>query len=166
MLAETVGPKDYHRDDEWRDLVIEEFRLYLTKIIATAESAGTRVILVTPACNLRSCTPFKSEPDKSVSEEDRERFAELLETARQAHEQGRFSEALAAADEGLAIDQRHAEDIASQIIEDLMSTSGVATVDMPGLLPARIVGFTPTQALEGGFELGPDGSCQFLAALA
>ena len=53
-----------------------------------------------------------------------------------------------------AVDQRDAEDVSSQIVEDLCATTGMAAMDVPLLLPTRILGVEPTQSLQAGLELG------------
>ena len=61
ILDHTVGPQAYHRDDALRKNVIDHFRFNLGRMVGIAHSAGAKVILVTPAVNLRNCAPFKSE---------------------------------------------------------------------------------------------------------
>ncbi|HKQ37754.1 MAG TPA: tetratricopeptide repeat protein, partial [Verrucomicrobiae bacterium] len=61
ILDHTVGPQAYHRDDALRRSVIEHFRFNLRRMVNIAHSAGAKVMLVTPAVNLRECAPFKSE---------------------------------------------------------------------------------------------------------
>lgn len=67
ILDHTVGPQAYHRDDALRRNVIEHFRLNLTRMVDIAHSAGAKVMLVTPAVNLRNCAPFKSEHRAGIS---------------------------------------------------------------------------------------------------
>jgi hypothetical protein len=61
ILARSVGPQDYHRDDGFRDQVIAHYRFNMDRMLKMARSAGVEVILVTPASNLKDCSPFKSE---------------------------------------------------------------------------------------------------------
>ena len=50
-----------------------------------------------------------------------------------------------------AVNQCHAEDVSGQIIEDLLAATGMTAVDMPLLLPARIVGLEPTESFQASF---------------
>ena len=60
-LDHTVGPEDYHRDDAWASQVVAHFRLNLARMADIARAAGAGIVFVTPASNLKDCSPFKSE---------------------------------------------------------------------------------------------------------
>lgn len=107
-LDRSVGPADYHRDDELQGRVLEHYRTSLHRMIATAKDAGARVILVTPASNLGDCTPFKSEFREGLLEEDVARLRRLSAEATLAQDAGRPDEALQRLDDAVAIDDRHA----------------------------------------------------------
>ncbi len=82
ILANSVGPSDYRRDDAFHSGVIEHFRFNLKRMIRIAASAGARVVLITPASNLRDCSPFKSETGEDAAASARVR--ELLQAAEAA----------------------------------------------------------------------------------
>ena len=63
VLDRSVGPDDYHRDDEMREAVLDHFRISLTLMTHISARAQAASILVTPASNLGDFSPFKSEPD-------------------------------------------------------------------------------------------------------
>ncbi len=67
ILANSVGPSDYRRDDAFRKGVIEHFRFNLRRMLQIAASAGARAVLVVPASNLRDCSPFKSEDGQDAA---------------------------------------------------------------------------------------------------
>ena len=104
ILANSVGPSDYHRDDEFRRDVINHFRFNLNRMIGIAEDAGTRVVLVTPASNLEDCSPFKSDVSDGLTSEDATRIESLIQASETA---GTAAETLAHLDEALRIDPRH-----------------------------------------------------------
>lgn len=108
ILDDAVGPDAYTRDDEFRRQVIAHYRFNLGRMIRLARSAGARVILVVPASNLRNCSPFKSDPQAGMDEVQRVRLEELVEGTQQLMQAGRWRQALATADEALAIDRRFA----------------------------------------------------------
>lgn len=104
ILANSVGPSDYHRNDAFRSGVIEHFRFNLKRMIQIAESAGARVVLVTPASNLKDCGPFKSEIDDAVTAAEAARLRDLLGASDAANAP---AEALALLDQARRIDPRH-----------------------------------------------------------
>ena len=88
ILAHSVGPSSYTRNDEWRDDVIAHFRFNLERMIDIARSVDAEVILVTPAYNLKDSSPFKSDPS------DSNRDAGLhYRRGREFYDQGRYEEA-------------------------------------------------------------------------
>jgi tetratricopeptide (TPR) repeat protein len=108
-LDGSIGPDAYTRDDAFRAQVLRHYRFSLARIVDMARAAGAQAVLVTPASNLRSFSPFKSEHGASLGEGElrtRERLWNLAETARDA---GRWQDALAALDQAVAIDPRHAD---------------------------------------------------------
>ncbi len=109
ILERSLGPQEYHRDDELRPRVFDHYRYNLSRMIDIARSVGANVILVTPAANLRHCRPFKSEHGDGLDDADRENFKALYDEASDARAEGRWGEALAAIDRALAIDERHAD---------------------------------------------------------
>lgn len=108
-LDQSVGPEDYHRNDAWQEDVINHFRFNLRRMSHIARDAGARIIFVTPASNLRNCSPFKSEYLDTLSEADRKQHAEWLFSLQKLVEEARYEEALAAANALVEVDPRHAE---------------------------------------------------------
>ena len=114
VLAHSVGPSEYTRDDEWRGQVVEHFRFNLNRMVGRARSAGAGVVLVVPASNLKDCSPFKSEHTAGLSAGDAERFNALywqaLDDPAPDEQGGTGPEAaLAALDEAASIDDRYAD---------------------------------------------------------
>ncbi len=101
ILANSVGPSDYRRDDAFRSDVIRHFRFNLERMTAIAASAGADVVLIVPASNLKDCSPFKSEDggDAAVAAQSRR----LL---RESAAAGSPEEALALLDRALSGDPR------------------------------------------------------------
>ncbi len=119
VLAHSVGPSEYTRDDEWRRQVVEHFRFNLNRMVGSAQSAGARVLLVVPASNLKDCSPFKSEhaaglsavglSAAGLSADEPGRFETLYRKGIDAMNSGGTEAALAALEEAAAIDNRYAE---------------------------------------------------------
>ena len=108
VLDRSVGPADYTRDDTLKAQVLAHYRFNIARMADIAHSVGARVILVTPASNLRDFEPFKSEHRARLPEVDLRRWDLLFADARKAREEHRLEDALRLLDEAIAIDDRHA----------------------------------------------------------
>jgi len=108
ILERSLGPQEYHRDDRLRSQVFDHYRYNLSRMIDIARSVGAGVILVTPASNLRSCSPFKSEHCDGLDDAEREQFRALYDSASAYHTASRWDGALAEIDRALAVDDRYA----------------------------------------------------------
>jgi Flp pilus assembly protein TadD len=94
VLDHTVGPTTYKRDVAQRQRILEHFEINLKRIVATARSTGAEVVLVTPASNLKDCSPFKSEHSAELADESLQSWTQLFEQARQLDRSGKFEDAL------------------------------------------------------------------------
>jgi len=108
IMERSLGPEEYHRNDALREKVLEHYRYNLSRMIDIARSAGAGVILVTPASNLRHCSPFKSEHAGGLTDAELEQFRTLHESAGAYQTAGRWDGALAPIDQALSIDDRYA----------------------------------------------------------
>ncbi len=81
VLAKTIGPTSYVRNDTLKQEVLEHFRASLERIAKLAHSAGAQVLFVTTPSNERNCTPFKSEPSPGIAPENLQRVAKWGMTA-------------------------------------------------------------------------------------
>ncbi|WP_218934558.1 tetratricopeptide repeat protein [Rosistilla ulvae] len=88
ILDRSIGPAAYHRDPPWRAEVLANFRSTLERILAKAEEAGVRVLLVVPADNLRDCSPFKSEHSAEITASQQREFMQLFDRGRAALDNG------------------------------------------------------------------------------
>jgi hypothetical protein len=69
LLDFKGGLEKYHRDDKWREGVIDHFISNLERMVSLAQGAGIPILLVNPGCNLRDTPPFKSEQGDPLPEE-------------------------------------------------------------------------------------------------
>jgi Flp pilus assembly protein TadD len=109
LLDQSVGPEDYHRDDEMRVAVLDHYRTSLTRMTHISERAGAKLILVTPASNVGDFSPFKSEPDSRASASDVRQVNALKLQATAALDKGEYTRAAAIAERALALDDRDPE---------------------------------------------------------
>jgi tetratricopeptide (TPR) repeat protein len=108
ILQSSAGPESYHRDAELREKVLDHYRYNLMRMVDIARSVGAEVILVTPASNLRHCSPFKSQHRDGLSNLERRSWQAQFDRAGKDYAGGRWDEALAAIDKAIDIDDRHA----------------------------------------------------------
>lgn len=97
LLDESVGLDAYVRDDALRDQVVAHYGYHLRRMVDLARSNGAKILLATPASQLRDCAPFKSE---GVAESPQASLHELQlavqRDPRQAANRYRLAEALLA----------------------------------------------------------------------
>ena len=109
MLAHSVGPQEYERDDEFRAQVLSHYRFNLRRMVEIARAAGAEAVLVTTAANWKDSSPFKSQHRDGLSEGDAAHGAELRERGVSLREEGRFGESLEALDAAATVDALFAE---------------------------------------------------------
>ena len=109
LLDDGVGPEAYSRDKLQPQQVVAHFRLNLLRMVDIASSAGASVMFVTPASNLRDCSPFKSEHRSGLTESDEHRWQQLFESGVAACSAGQLEEALVALEGAAAIDDTYAQ---------------------------------------------------------
>jgi tetratricopeptide (TPR) repeat protein len=108
ILGRSAGPERYERDDPLRDRILQHYRISLERMADMARAAGADIIFVSPASNLKDCSPFKSEHTDGISVEDQLRSEELMSTALVLIKEKNWSDALEVLDESLVIDPRYA----------------------------------------------------------
>lgn len=109
LLDHSVGPEDYHRDDEKRDAILDDYQTSLTRMAHISERTGTKLIFVTPASNIGDFSPFKSEPSYNLSVLDISQVDTLKHAVTTALKEGDQVRAESIAREALAIDGRDPE---------------------------------------------------------
>jgi tetratricopeptide (TPR) repeat protein len=108
-LDRSAGLDLYERDDDLRAEVLRHYRLSLERMTTIAKSAGSALLFVTPASNLRSSSPFKSQPTDGLAPGEAARSQQLLEIGRRRNRTAAWAEALSTIDEALAFDPRAAD---------------------------------------------------------
>lgn len=109
ILDRSAGPERYTRDDSLRENILEHYRISLERMMALADSVNAKVIFVTPASNLKDCTPFKSEHTQGLAPAVREEAEQMLAEAKALIEQAKWAEALDLLDKAALLDPRDAE---------------------------------------------------------
>lgn len=77
VLARTIGPSSYTRDDALRARVLEHYEESQARVGRIAAGVGARVIYMTTPSNEMDCAPFKSEQTPGLGVEDSLRVAAL-----------------------------------------------------------------------------------------
>ncbi|MDH3327731.1 MAG: tetratricopeptide repeat protein [Desulfobulbaceae bacterium] len=109
ILARSAGPERYKRDDSLRDNVLLHYRISLERMTDIARSVGANIIFVTPASNLKDCSPFKSQHTEGLSAVTQSQAEEMLARALGLIGQEAWFDALQVLNEAIAIDPRYAE---------------------------------------------------------
>ena len=108
-LAHTIGPQDYHRDDKLREDIVTHYRLNIRRMKEIADAAGSRIIFITPARNIKDQSPFKSEHNASLTEAQLEQWQQQYKQGIELLKQNLPQEALKWFDQALRLDDRYAE---------------------------------------------------------
>jgi tetratricopeptide (TPR) repeat protein len=109
ILDRSAGPERYTRDDQLREHILQHYRISLERMVGLADSVGARVIFVTPASNLKDCSPFKSEHTPGLDPAARWQAEQMMASAKEKMGQEDWNQALDLIDRALASDPRHAE---------------------------------------------------------
>jgi Flp pilus assembly protein TadD len=109
LLDNSVGPEDYHRDDELRAAIINDFKTNIRRMTNIGREAGARMILVAPASNIRDFSPFKTESSSKLSDEEVKQVNMLKQMVRSAIKEEDYVRAVSVAKNALAIDERDAD---------------------------------------------------------
>ena len=109
ILNHTIGPSSYQRDDAKRAQVAKHFEFNLIRMIQLARAGGAKVLIVSPASNLKDCAPFKSQHRDGLSTDEKQRFDALLKQAHANQAQEKLELALAQYKQAMAIDNRYAD---------------------------------------------------------
>lgn len=109
VLDKSIGPDDYHRDDAMRDAVLEHFQMSLERITRVGQEAGTKIIFVTPASNIRDFSPFKAEANAGLDAARIKQVDLLKQTITRFLDNNEPEQAAVFASQALAIDPRDAE---------------------------------------------------------
>lgn len=109
ILAHSIGPTRYKRDEDLRGQILEHYRLNLKRMVKLAREGDAEVIFVKPAVNLKDMSPFKSEHKEGLTDEEMNAWDSLYAKAKTLHDAEKYSEALDFYHKALRIDDRYAE---------------------------------------------------------
>jgi len=109
LLDHSVGPDDYHRDDEKRDAILNDYKTSLFHMTNISERAKAKLIFVTPASNIGDFSPFKSEPSYNLSPLEISQVETFKNALTTALDESDYLRAETIAKEALAIDDRDPE---------------------------------------------------------
>ena len=109
VLDHTVGPTDYQRNDRLRRQVLEHYELNLARMVQIARAGGARLLFITPASNVKDCSPFKSQHGDKLGKRAFEQWSSLFERGQLFQQSEQLAEAFAAYQQAIEIDDRFAE---------------------------------------------------------
>ncbi len=108
ILESSIGPESYYRDDGLKKQVLDHYRYNLMRMVDIARSVGAKVIMITPASNLRHCSPFKSEHRAGLTGAQRNHWQVQFDLVSKAYAAAKWDEVLPAIDKAITIDRRYA----------------------------------------------------------
>lgn len=82
LLDYSGGLNDYHRNDPWREPVVDHFRWNIEQMIHACRARHVPLILVRPVSNLCDCPPFKFEVDTTLSTDKQLEFTQHWDALR------------------------------------------------------------------------------------
>ena len=109
ILDRSIGPSAYQRDDELRRAVAEHYRFNLERMIQIAAASGAEILLITPADNLKDCSPFKSDAGSGLTASDQARWQERVASGRAHLARGDVAPAIDLLQQAVGLDPRRAE---------------------------------------------------------
>ncbi|MCA9190463.1 MAG: tetratricopeptide repeat protein [Planctomycetales bacterium] len=107
-LNHTLGPQDYHRDDDWQRSVLAHFELNIERMVKLAKNRGVEVMLIVPPANEKDCSPFKSEFSSQLSLDQQNEIRMYLNNAERALLERDSQHALELLQKALQIDNSYA----------------------------------------------------------
>ncbi|MFC1779948.1 tetratricopeptide repeat protein [Thermodesulfobacteriota bacterium] len=108
LLDKSIGTESYTRDDLLKKNILEHYRLSLERMVEMARSVNAQVIFVTPASNLKDCSPFKSEYSSGLEPVARQQVKVLLTRATKEFQQKNLPAALQLVESAARLNPRHA----------------------------------------------------------
>jgi len=109
ILDQSVGLEAYRRDQDLERQVIAHYRYNMARIADIARASGADVLFVTPASNLRDCSPFKSQHRDGLDTAQMQEWEARWQKAKDAVATKQFADALDALDRAAEIDGQFAE---------------------------------------------------------
>lgn len=106
VLAKTIGPTSYVRDDALKRNVLDHYRVSLERMARLAHDAGAEILFMTTPGNEKDCSPFKSEPGPGIGPQAKARIEAWMAKAAALPEGS--AEAMAYCDSAVAADGRNA----------------------------------------------------------
>ncbi len=88
ILNHTIGPSSYQRNEVWRSQVISHYEKNLQRMVAIARNAGAKIVFVTPASNLKDCSPFRSDATEELPAKKADLFFTHIAMAEEHSTQG------------------------------------------------------------------------------
>lgn len=108
LLDGSVGPRDYHRNETLKRQIQQHYELNLRRMVQIARDAGSQVLLIVPASNLKDMSPFKMEFGKKTTPRQRQEVRQFMQSADRSAMAQRWDEALACVDSALQLDSGNA----------------------------------------------------------
>lgn len=140
ILDFEAGIDAYHRDAKWRAGVVEHYEQNLRRLVAMASDANVPAILIRPPSNLADCPPFKSQHRDGLSDEDIQRWRQLMNEARDLAQLDPIN-AIPVYEEAISIDPDYA--LTHYLLGKCYRSMGAGAAARDALLAARDLDICP-----------------------
>ncbi|MDH3640302.1 MAG: tetratricopeptide repeat protein, partial [Gammaproteobacteria bacterium] len=108
-VLDTIGPDAYTRNDQLKAQIHVHFENNLHRLIDISETARSASLFITPASNLKDCTPFKSQRRDGLTAAQRRTWRTAFDSGTRSQQRGEWLVAAAAYRAAIDIDARYAE---------------------------------------------------------
>ena len=106
-LEKTIGPTSYERNDSLKRLIHGHYRKAMNTIIETSRKHKVPLLLISTPSNLKDCSPFKSQPDDTLSLVAQQSFQSTFRTGESLYHREDYKGAASAFRRAVKIDPRH-----------------------------------------------------------
>jgi tetratricopeptide (TPR) repeat protein len=106
VLAKTIGPTSYTRNDTLRQDVLDHYGVSLARMAELAHSVGAQVLFITTPVNEKDCSPFKSESTPGLTDSAKAKVKGWMQSGSEQKQSPLI--ALKYFDSALSLDSRNA----------------------------------------------------------
>ena len=109
ILDYSFGPDRYHRDSDKGNAILEHFSFNIERIAAISKRYNVPIIFVVPASNEKDFSPFKSEHNVDMPDDQRIKWEDTYNNGRIFFEGGNYADALLSFKQAMMIDSGYAD---------------------------------------------------------
>jgi len=109
LLDFSSGPDSYHRDPDKANTILEHFRFNIERMAAISKKYNVPLIFVVPASNEKDFSPFKSEHNVVLPDDQRKKWEDIYNNGKIFFEDRNYVDALLSFKQAMMIDSGYAD---------------------------------------------------------